>query len=590
MHAHSTERPAIATRENRGSGTVVAPHDQAVQAGLAMYERGGNAVDAAVAAALVSGVIEPTETTLAGSGFAILAEDGREPVEIDFGPTAPLAASPGMFELEEPGRGAEPAVLGLAPVVGNANVDGSLASGVPRTLLGLTTAQERFGALPREAVFGPAIEAAHSGYRPDAWHITAALSDIERLRADPMARRVFLDDRGLPKGAATAAGYGRTFGEYPPIVQPELGRTLELVADRGADCLTRGEIAEALAASSRERGGILAAEDLERSAPRIREARLLRYRKAIVAASHAPSGALTELQALAIWQRARPEPALPADSGEGLRALSLALRHAFADRYHWLGDQALRPVPVDELLSDEYAAELARLVEQGQDVLGWAAGAPWLTYASHAVHDPWRHAGEDAETPVWRPAGANGPTSGTTHVSAADAEGRVISITHTAANHFGSGIVCPRTGLLLDSSMAWFNAAPGAANSIAPGARALANMGPVVVLHGDGTKSAIGASGGRRIVSAVAQLVIALVDGGMTAADALATPRIDASGPSLILPQSLQRHAGRVSDLGLRIIHESNDPYPMDFSRPNIARALGDGRTESAIAASQHNS
>jgi gamma-glutamyltranspeptidase/glutathione hydrolase len=132
--------------------------------------------------------------------------------------------------------------------------------------------------------------------------------------------------------------------------------------------------------------------------------------------------------------------------------------------------------------------------------------------------------------------------------------------------------------------MAWFNAAQGSANSIRGGGRALANMGPVLALHDDGRKSAIGASGGRRIISAVAQLAIELIDNGATAGEAIARPRIDASAQQLALPEALEATTAVLADLNPTTVYHANDPYPMDFSRPNIARYLGNGATESAIA------
>jgi gamma-glutamyltranspeptidase/glutathione hydrolase len=589
MHALWSDEPSIATLQHEERGSVVAPHDTAVRAGLRMYELGGNAVDAAIAAALVSGVIEPTETTLAGSGFLIMARDGEDPIEVDFGPLAPLAANPTMFELDRDG-GADAAVLGLAPVVGNANVDGPLAAGVPRTLLGLVTAQERFGRLARDVVVQPAIDAAHDGFPAEGWFITSALSDVRRLRRDPTAGATFLDDDGLPRGSQTDAGYGRSFGSYPRVTQPLLGRSLEIVATSGAAALTTGEVARALAATSAEIGGLLTKEDLVAAVPSIRTARLLHYRDAVIAASNAPSGGLTELQALNVWQRLGARNPDEGRSPAAWRYLALALRRAFADRYHWLGDAEMRPIPVDALLSATHADRLAALVKRGDDVPSWSHGSPWLTFASEAAHDPWDLSDLDVERPRWEPSTATSPTSGTTHISAADRDGTVVSITHTAANHFGNGIVCPRTGLLSDSAMAWFNAAPGAANSIAGGARALANMGPLVVVGNDGSRAALGASGGRRIVSALVQLAISLVDDGRSAAEALAFPRIDASGRSLILPQSLHHLTDALSDLDPLVVTQTNEPYPMDFSRPNIARYLGGGRTEAAIAANHYNS
>ncbi|WP_282853177.1 gamma-glutamyltransferase [Gulosibacter sediminis] len=582
MRTHSSKATEVSEHTSSSDGTVVSAHDLATRAGMAMYEIGGNAVDAAVATALVCGVIEPTETTLAGSGFMLIASDSIAPTEIDFGPKAPAAARPDMFELQTY-EGDLPSVLGLAPVVDNANVDGPLAAGVPRTLYALLTAQEHFGRLTAHDVLAPAIAAARDGFPVDAWFLTSALSDLERLRADPTARGVFLDEQGLPKGAVGSAGYGPTFGQYERIHQELLASTLEHVAEHGKESLTHGAIADALVQSSTELGGILAREDLESSAPYIGPARLLKYRNATLAASHAPSGALTTLESLAIYQQAVDDPRDVSDD-ERLRRLALSLRHAFADRYYWLGDTDFSNPPVDELLSNSYAQAIADEVATGRDIPRWEENAPWITYADFPVHDP-RHIvhGQPTEAP-WSPTAASTPTSGTTHVSAADADGMVVAITHTAANHFGSGIVCPRTGLLFDSSMAWFNAAQGSANSIRGGGRALANMGPVLALHDDGRKSAIGASGGRRIISAVAQLAIELIDNGATAGEAIARPRIDASAQQLALPEALEATTAVLADLNPTTVYHANDPYPMDFSRPNIARYLGNGATESAIA------
>lgn len=141
--------------------------------------------------------------------------------------------------------------------------------------------------------------------------------------------------------------------------------------------------------------------------------------------------------------------------------------------------------------------------------------------------------------------------------------------------------------MLFDSAMAWFNAAPGAANSITPGGRALANMGPALISRDGQSIAALGASGGRRIISAVAQLIIFLVDGRQSLAEALTAPRIDASGPNILLPVALQDHMGALEDLGVSILPASPEPYVMDFARPNIAGFTADGRPISAISA-QH--
>ena len=586
MRSHRPPRHSVSVR-NDPSGTVVAPHEIGCAAGTDMLERGGNAVDAGVAAALVSGVVEPTETTLAGSGFLLHHTASGDSCSVEFGPTAPLGASSEMFDVDDDAAGSP--ILGLAPVVGNANVDGPRASGVPRTLLGLLTAHERFGVLPRETVCAPAVRAAYDGFPADTWFLTNALADIDRLRADDGARRTFLDDGGLPIGSRSATAYGVTFGRRARVPQPVLGATLERVAALGPSSLTDGEIARRLVETSAERGGLLSAADLRAAAPTVRPALTLRYRDTDVAVPAAPGGGWTELEVLAIWQALHPDPAAPTADPARLRELALVLRHAFADRYHWLGDPDVVPVPAGGLLSPGYAMAIADLVRRGEDVPGWRAGLPWVTYASTAAHDPWPCDRREGAAPVWRPGGGTPPGSGTTHVSAVDAAGNAVAITHTAANHFGSGVLCPRTGLLFDSAMAWFNANPGAANSIAPGARALANMGPVLLSRDARAVAALGASGGRRIISAVAQLVLSAVDGGASVEDALAAPRIEGSGRELVVDEALSDLGADLDAFDPVTVPASNEPFAMDFARPNIAGFDASGTPVSAIATLHHN-
>lgn len=586
MRSHRPPRHSVSVRSDP-DGTVVAPHESSCAAGTSMLERGGNAVDAAVAAALVAGVVEPTETTLGGSGFLLHHTASGDSWSVEFGPRAPLRASSTMFEVDV--DAASSPILGLAPVVGDANLDGPLASGVPRTLLGLVTAQQRFGVLSRETVCAPAIRAAHDGFPADTWFIGNALADITRLRADEQARRTFLDEELLPIGSRSATAYGLTFGPRPRVTQPVLGAMLERVAAAGPSVLTDGEIASELVETSAERGGLLSPADLRTAMPAVRPALALRYRDTDVAVPTAPGGGWTELQILMAWQALHPEPTVPTADPARLRELALLLRHAFADRYHWLGDPHVVPVPLAGLLAPGYAGVIADLVQRGEDVPRWREGAPWVTYAAHAAHDPWSHDPDPGGSPVWRPDGGTTPGSGTTHVSAVDSAGNAVAVTHTAANHFGSGVLCPRTGLLFDSAMAWFNAAPGAANSISPGGRPLANMGPALLSRDGHAVAALGASGGRRIVSAVAQLVIGLVDGHADVEGALATPRLEGSGRELVVDESLDIRGADLVDLDPVTVPASNEPFAMDFARPNLAGFDSSGRPMSAISTLHYN-
>lgn len=585
MLSHQRTQVEVAERTDEG-GTVVAPTEKAIAAGLAMYEQGGNALDAAVAAALVSGVIEPTETTLAGSGFMLIQTPHGEAYEVDFGPRAPLAATEDMYRLAAAGEGSQ--VLGISPVEGNANVDGPLANGVPRTLVGMLKGHEKFGALPQKDVLEPAIAVAADGFKADPWFLVSALSDIDRLRSNETARGIFLTEDGLPRGARTAIGYGPSFGEYEVVKQHLLAETLQTIADEGIETLISGKLADAIVQTSQELGGLLSRRDLLEAVPEIRTPLTATYRGHEVMVSSAPGGGTTILEILNVWEQLHTQAQDVANDPQLAAQLALAMRHVFADRYHWLGDPAFVGVPHSGLLNSEYGKHLAEKVLARQGLSQWETGAPWQVYANCPENDPWQFDGSGEDAPVWTPQTATAPTSGTTHISAADPEGYVVSITHTAANHFGNGIVCPRTGLLFDSSMAWFNAASGSANSISPGGRALANMAPALLRNSEGTV-ALGASGGRRIIGAIAQLIIHLVDGQLSVSEALAAPRIDASGTAVLVPDTIDTSHEAWNGISSKTIYPSNAPFPMDFARPSIAASMH-GRATSAILQAHYSS
>ncbi|MEH6643591.1 gamma-glutamyltransferase [Vreelandella glaciei] len=580
---HDSGSIPVSTRTS-DRGTVVGARDASVRAGLEMYELGGNAVDAAVSAALVAGVIEPTETTLAGSGFILIRLPNGEMVSVDAGPLAPLSAHAEMYELDKQAMSSN--VLGLAPVVGNANVTGTRASGVPRILLALTEAHAKYGELPRSTVFAPAIRAATEGFTADSWFVVNALQDLTLLRSDPGCAETFLAN-GLPKGSASASPYGLSIESPHLITQPRLARTLEVVAAQGPEALTTGGIAEQLIKTFGQYGMTLGAADLLRAAPRIETPRMMQFRGATVAVPNAPGGGLSVLQALNVWQRLASDSAVLTRSDRVLLT-SRVLRHVFADRYHWLADPERQPVPLEGLLSETYAAHLAEQCHCEPWNLDAVPMEPWTYFADVALHDPWPYEPGNptgADRPRWGSAGATEPSSGTTHISAADRDGFAVSITHTAANHFGSAVLCPRTGLLFDSAMAWFNAKPGAANSITPGGRPVANMAPALLVQPDGTAVALGASGGRRIISAIFHLVRELVEGeGEHAPEcALATPRIDASGSRVVLHERDADLVESLPEFNALVVPQQSLSFELDFARANLAATPLEGPVVSAI-------
>ncbi|GAA2410560.1 gamma-glutamyltransferase [Actinomadura vinacea] len=563
---------------------VAAARREATDAALAILEKGGNAVDAAVACGFVAAVVEPMDTCLAGSGFMLVHDpaDGRA-WSVDFPSRAPLAARPDMFRVQS-GEGVS-RLLGVSTVEHDANIEGPLACGVPATVGGLLAAHARFGRLPRADVLAPAVAAAHDGFAVDAYYTLQALDSAGRMNGRPEARRIFLDADGKPPIAPFLGS--ASLGTAPRLRQPELGATLERIADLGAPGFYEGPVAHAIAETCAELGGLISLEDLRHQRPVIAEPVRLDYRGHEILAPASPCGGWTELEILAVL-RHFDVARLGADR---LPVLVEAMRRAFLDRYHWLGDPEHVPVPLDALLSEPYTKELAGRIRDGEPApwVDAAEGPPWEVLAFRAEQDPWPHDPEERSKPVFGPAPGGHPGQfaghGTTHFSVIDRDGMTVSTTHTAANAFGCKVVVPGTGVLLDSSMAWFNATPGAANSIAPGKRPLANMGPLLVRWHGRPVLAVGAPGGRRIISAVTQVVSNVIDLGLDAQEAISAPRIDASGGAVLVSERIDAgDRDRLADRGHRvqIVPEQHEPFSYEMARPVACAVDGTRRTAAA--------
>ncbi|HWK68262.1 MAG TPA: gamma-glutamyltransferase [Rhizobiaceae bacterium] len=561
-------------------GAIAAARAQSAEAGMEMLEQGGNAVDAAVAAGFVAGVVEPMETTIAGSGFMLVQtpEDG-EVHSVEFAPRAPASARDTLYKIDtsrDLDRG-----LGVSVVEGDENLQGIKAAGIPATLTGLINAHARFGRLPLATVLQPAIRAAYDGFEADAYFALEVVSNLSALRKDRGAAAVFLRN-GDP---LPVAHLGETsLGQPPMIRQKELGRTLELLAARGADAFSHGEVGDHLMETVEELGGIITRDDLRSERTFVTRARKIMLRDHEVWGPTSPCGTLTQHQILKIWTALHPDGGPVEDTAERLEHLAAASWHAFADRYHWLGDPDFVPVPEDGLLDDRYIARIAESIRAGTPAprAKSGQGAPWELFASVAAHDPWEFEPRPDRKPHWNPEGATAPTSGTTHISVIDGQGMAVSLTHTAANHFGSKVLCPRTGLLLDGAMGWFNARPNAANSIAGGKRPLANMAPMLLTRKGRTAAAIGAPGGRRIINAVLQIALNLVERGMDLESAIHAPRIDASGSTLLASERLE-HVVATIDADVcpsALVKEQHIPFNYEMARP-VAVARGeDGSLE----------
>jgi gamma-glutamyltranspeptidase/glutathione hydrolase len=302
---------------------------------------------------------------------------------------------------------------------------------------------------------------------------------------------------------------------------------LRLIARHGAAGLYHGDVAAAIIEDMQAHGGLLRRDDLASYEAVVRPPARLTYRGYEVLTAAIPHGGTTVLQTLHILAQLDLRGLTP-DSPAYLHRFIEAARHAFADRYYYLGDSHQVDVPLAGLLSREYATALAGQIDLTAARLGTRhAIEPWVEYATRARHDPWAYEGRSRPGAAVPSMAADGDC--TTHFSVVDTERNMVSCTQTAVGLFGAKVVTPGLGLLWNNAMIWFNPQPGAANSIAPWKRPLTNMAPLLALSAGKPALSIGAPGGRRIMNCNTQVFLNIAQFGMGIQEAIAQPRVDAS-------------------------------------------------------------
>mgnify|MGYP001403147918 CR=1 FL=1 len=539
-------------------GMVVAKHPLAAEAGIEVLQEGGNAVDAAVAMGFALTVVKPMMTCIAGIGY-LLAHDAARGEQwcFDAAPRAPLAAHDHCYEV----IGENTDGIGLYRVRGDENFEGHRAAAVPGLVAALCTAHERLGRLPRERVLEPAIRLAAEGWTVDwatALHAANAMPGLARNSA---AAEIFLPGGFPPRSDAPAS----------VLKQTDLAETLRRIAKFGADGFYSGDVAHAIADDMREHGGWITAEDLARYPRHVDAPRRVSYRGVTVLLPPMACGATTAAETLKILERFDVAGA-GHNTVAGLHLFIEAARRAFADRFHYLGDPEVVPVPLDGLLSEEHADELAALVNRERASFMSEPGdpEPWARFAAERpAGDPWRFEAQQRATSFAGAGAAQPDDSCTTHLATVDAERNAVCLTITAAGLFGAKVVSKGTGVLWNNGMTWFNPRPGAANSIAPGKRALTNMTPLILLRDGKPWVLIGAPGGRKIVNAITQIVLNVVDHGLGMQAAVGAPRIDASANEALADERLDPAV--VEELrarGHRLREVADSPGAASFSRP----------------------
>jgi gamma-glutamyltranspeptidase/glutathione hydrolase len=474
-------------------GAVATAHPLASEAAAAVLRAGGNAADAAVAAAFALSVVESHSSGLGGGGFALYWDARAEKAyALDFREVAPAAARADMFLLDgkpQPRR----------------SLDGGLAVAVPGAVRGYAELARRFGTRPLAELVAPAAAVAERGFRVGRGYAEAAARRRECLAGDPAAAGEFLrrgeDGRlaPLPVGAR--------------LVRRDLARTLRLIGRRGPDAFYRGPLAEKIAAAVRARGGVLTADDLARYATRERTPLEGSYRGRRVVSFPPPSsgGAIV----IALLQALEGED--PRAGGyrpeRWLHAQIELEKRLYARRAALFADPAFAPglaAEVKALLSPE-AARALRAQVGARATPAADLGAGRAAVAPEAPH--------------------------TTHVSVVDGEGNAVALTTTVNYFFGACVVVPGTGILLNDEMDDFEVAPGVPNAYglvgtglnvpAPGKIPLSSMAPTFLLDAQGRlELVVGSPGGSTIPTTVAQVISHWVDDGMRLDEALGAPRL----------------------------------------------------------------
>jgi gamma-glutamyltranspeptidase/glutathione hydrolase len=463
-------------------GMVVTAQHLATQVGVDVLKRGGNAVDAAVAVGYALAVVLPSAGNLGGGGFMTLQlADGRKTF-LDFREKAPLAATANMY-LDKDGN-----------VIKGLSTYGHLAVGVPGSVSGLEYAREKYGTQARAELLKPAIQLAQQGFALTQGDLDILQTTTEAFRKDPATASIFLKQ-------------GQPFKVGDKLVQKDLAKTLQTISQRGVDGFYKGPVAESIAQSSKQGGGILTQADLDQYRTRELTPIECDYRGFHVVSAPPPSsGGVVICEMLNILE-GYPLKDLGFRSAQSVHYQIEAMRHAYVDRNSYLGDPDFVNNPVARLTDKAYAAQIRAVIDPS------TAGISKDLKPSVAPHE-----------------GTN-----TTHYSIADRWGNAVAVTYTLNDWFGAKVTAAGTGVLLNNEMDDFTAkigvpnlyglVQGEANAIAPGKRPLSSMSPTILSQSGQPVLVLGTPGGSRIITAVLLTLLNTIDYGMSLQEAVDAPR-----------------------------------------------------------------
>jgi gamma-glutamyltranspeptidase / glutathione hydrolase len=478
QHLHAAAPAAVESTD----GLVVSAQHEASEVGAKILSQGGNAIDAAVAMGFALAVTHPCCGNIGGGGFmTIHLADGHDTF-LNFREKAPLAARADMF-LDAKGN-----------AVSDKSVNGYLAVGVPGTVMGFETARTRFGTMSREVLMAPAIALAEQGFVLTQGDVDVLSDATQEFRKEPNVAAVFLN-------------HGGPYAPGERLIQKDLAATLRQISAGGADAFYRGPAAKAVAAASKAHGGLLTDEDFEKYTVTELAPVACMYRGYTVVSAPPPSSGGVTLCEMLKTVEGYPLQKMGFHSSASLHVITEAMRFAYRDRNTYLGDPAFVDNPVSRLLSSGHIKTIRDHIVPNRAGVSQAMGAATLN--EHAT---------------------------TTHYSVVDRMGNAVSATFTINDSFGAKVIAGNSGFFLNDEMDDFTAKPGVpnmfglvqgkTNAVAPGKRPLSSMTPTIVLKDSQPVLVVGTPGGSRIITTVFEVILNVIDYGMSVQAAVDAPRV----------------------------------------------------------------
>ncbi|MFF2459841.1 gamma-glutamyltransferase [Peribacillus simplex] len=474
-------------------GIVSVSHPLAAEAGKRILEQGGNAVDAAAAIQLSLNVVEPMMSGIGGGGFMMVYnKDKKKITMIDSREMAPQNVKPDLF-LDKSGK----------PIPFSERHTTGKAVAVPGTLKGVETALNKYGTMKLSQVIDPAIQQAEKGVKVN-WATAQYIDENkEKLQKYQTAADVFVP-------------HGKQLKEGDILVQPDLAKTLKLIQAKGPKAFYTGKIGKALVKEVQKRGGTMTEQDLKNYVAKERKPIESNYRGfKVVSAAPPSSGGLTVQQILKLMEGYDVQK-MGVNSPEYLQHLTEAMHLAYADRAAYVADEDFYDVPTKGLLDEKYIEERRKLIN------------PEKATADVKEGDPWKYEGKKSSSQVT--VKEEHPIGQTTHFSVIDKWGNMVSYTTTIEQVFGSGIMVPGYGFMLNNEMTDFDATPGGVNQVEPTKRPRSSISPTILLKDEKPFMAIGSPGGPTIIASVVETITNVIDHNMPIQKAILTPRIYSAG------------------------------------------------------------